>query len=269
MTTPPFLRVWISVLASGVPGFLAAAAGPVTLSPVAVVGTDLQTFSPTAPLESMINRSGVEIPFTSGVTEFDTYFANPARVFAQSGDGGTNNWQSTFSFSPPLTGTVDFDLGARYRVNKVALWNRSLKEVTFRILDDLSTPGQAGGTFTLIDRQNFPFSYAADVLPFSAPLEGRYLRMEILSTHLVPGTSFTYAIVGEVVASATPIAVSPPSLAIETFVSGDVRITFTGTLTSSGNPQGPYNPVAGNPQGSYTLPAAALGANQYFRAETQ
>ena len=60
-----------------------------------------------------------------------------------------------------------------------------------------------------------------------------------------------------------------PFLAIETFVSGDVRITFTGTLTSSGNPQGPYNPVAGNPQGSYTLPAAALGANQYFRAETQ
>ena len=54
----------------------------------------------------------MEIPFTSGVTEFDTYFANPARVFAQSGDGGTNNWQSTFSFSPPLTGTVDFDLGA-------------------------------------------------------------------------------------------------------------------------------------------------------------
>ena len=50
-------------------------------------------------------------------------------------------------------------------MNKVALWNRSLKEVTFRILDDL-VPRRAGGTFTLIDRQNFPFSYAADVLPF-------------------------------------------------------------------------------------------------------
>lgn len=267
MIPSPSLRAWKSVVASGVLGSLAVA-GPVTLSPVAVVGTDLQTFSPTAPLESMINGSGVETPFTSGVTDFDTYFANPARMFAQSGDGGTNNWQSTFSFSPPLTGTVDFDLGARYRVNKVGIWNRSLKEVTFRVLDDLNTPGQVGGTYTLIDRQSFPFSYAADVLPFSSPLEGRYLRLEIQSTHLVPGTSFTYAIIGEVIASATPIAAPPPSLAIETLSSGDVRITFTGTLTSSGNPQGPFGPVTGNPQGTHTVPAASLGDRQYFRSES-
>jgi hypothetical protein len=166
-----------------------------------------------------------------------------------------------------LTGTVDFDLGARYRVNKVAIWNRSLKDVTFRVLDQLNSPGEIGGSFTLIDRQGFPFSYAADVLPFSAPLEGRYLRMEIQSTHPVPGFTFTYAIVGEVIASASPIPSAPPSLAIDTTAAGDVRITFTGTLTTSVNPQGPYNPVAGNPQGTHTLPKAALSELQYFRSE--
>lgn len=266
MTHPFAARFWILGL---IPGALnpGALAGPVTLSPVAVVGTDLQTFSPTAPLESMINGSGVETPFTSGVTDFDTYFADPARLFAQSGNGGTNNWQSTFSFSPPLTGTVDFDLGARYQVNKVAIWNRSLKDVTFRVLDNLNTPGQIGGSFSLIDRQSFPFSYAADVLPFAAPLEGRYLRMEIQSTHLVPGFTFTYAIVGEVIASAAPIPSAPPSLSIDQTSGGDVRITFTGTLTTSGNPQGPYGPVDGTPQGTYTLPKAALSDLQYFRAE--
>lgn len=268
MTPSPSQSAWISVLASGVLGSLAVA-GPITLSPVAVVGTDLQTFSPTAPLESMINGSGVEIPFVSGVTEFDTYFANPARVFAQSGDGGTNNWQSTVSFDPPLKGTVDFDLGARYRVNKVALWNRSLKEITIKILEELNGPEQVGGSFSLFDRQSFPFSYAAEVLPFTAPLEGRYLRLVIDSTHPIPGFTFTYATVGEIVVSATPLAAAPPSLAIEATSGGDVRVSFTGTLTTSPNPQGPYGPVSGNPQGTYILPKAALSGLQFFRAEIQ
>jgi len=83
----------------------------VMLSPTAVVATDLGTASESTPLINMINQSGIETPFVSGSTLFDTYFANPGQTFATSGDGGTNNWQSEVSFTLPLKGYVDFDLG--------------------------------------------------------------------------------------------------------------------------------------------------------------
>jgi hypothetical protein len=44
----------------------ATTSGQILLSPVAVVGTDLGTFSPEAPVEHMIDQSGVQTPFVSG-----------------------------------------------------------------------------------------------------------------------------------------------------------------------------------------------------------
>src|SRR5580765_2861388 len=78
--------------------------GRVVLSPVAVVGTDLGSYAPETALVHMIDQSGVQTPFVSGSTDFDTYFAAPAKTWAT--NFGTNNWQSNFSFNLPLTGYV-------------------------------------------------------------------------------------------------------------------------------------------------------------------
>ncbi len=247
-----------------------ATLGQFVLSPVAVIGTDLGTFSPTAPLESMINQSGIDAPFVSGTTDFDTYFATPGQPFGSPGDGGTNNWQSDFSFDLPLMGYVDFDLGASYSLDKMAVWNRSISNVTVRISDDTNSLAteQIAGSFKLSDHLNYPYSYEVDVVPFGASYVGRYVRLQINSTYQYsPSDSFAYAIIGEVVFSALPATTEPPTVSIGRGPNGEVHVTFTGTLQSSTNVVETFEDVPGNSSGDDIIPKADLSTMQYFRAK--
>lgn len=64
------------------------ARGQFVLSPVAV-STTIPSFNDTVSPTNLINQSGITTPFTSGVTVFDTYFANTnPPPFATSGNGG-------------------------------------------------------------------------------------------------------------------------------------------------------------------------------------
>lgn len=247
------------------------AAGQVALSPVAVVGTDLGSASPLAPLENMINQSGLAKQFDSGLTPFNEYFANPGQTFASNGDQGTNNWQSAVSFSLPLKGYVDFDLGQVYRIDKVAIWNQSIKDLTVKVLKDLSGPEQVAGSFKLINHLSFVFSYAVDVLGLSQAYEGRYVRLSIDSVHTFsPTDTFGYATIGEVVASAAPVSTTgdPPPISAILMANGDVKLTFVGTLQSRSAIEAGFVDVAGNPQGSHTIPRSALSSQQFFRAKS-
>jgi hypothetical protein len=241
--------------------------GQVILSPVAVTNATVTTYDNTVSLTNLINQSGITTPFTSGVTSFESYFANPGQVFATSGNGGTNNWQSELAPDFGSQGYIDFDLGAVYQIYKLALWNRSLSNITIKVLADLNGPEQTAGDFTLINRQSFTFSYAADVLPFPSPLEGRYLRLVINSIYPIPGFNFGYAALGEVVASVAPIEPARPVLSLVRAPTGDVIITFTGSLESSASVLGPFDTVSNNPPSPYTLLKTNLPPQQFFRAK--
>ncbi len=243
------------------------AASPVMLSPIAVIGTDLGTFSTTADVGKMIDQSGVEVPFVSSVTLFDTYFAKPEKAFAQSGDGGVHNWQSSLMFDLEPHGYVDFDLGASYTIAKLGIWNRSVKNLKITVRETLDGPQQAGGSFTLINRLNFPFSYAADVLTLSQPLRGRYVRLVVDTVYpIAQGVSFGYAIIGEVIASVTgaqpPVI---PTVGIAADPTGNLTVTFTGALLTATTPDGPFTPVPGNPRDRYEIPKNLLATQQFFR----
>src|SRR5688500_15321460 len=111
----------VMVLAAGVlwAGDLRAAS---MVSPTAVLGTSLGENSPAdAPLVNMINQSGLDKPFTSGVTDFDAYLTTGDPPFAQA--HFSNNWQSELSFTVPVTGHVDFDFGAVQPIDRLAIWN--------------------------------------------------------------------------------------------------------------------------------------------------
>lgn len=258
-------RTWFVILLFvGIKANLALS--QVVLSPAAVIGTNVTTFNETVSVTNMINQSGIETPFVSGVTVFDTYFANPGQMFATSGNGGTNNWSSDTAFDPGYQGYLDFDLGAVYQINKLAIWNRSLSNITVQVLTDLAGPGQVAGNFTLINRQSFTFSYAVDVLPLTATFEGRYVRLVINSIYLSQGFRFGYAVVGEVVVSASPVSSATPTLNVAHSPNGDVTVTFTGTLEASATMGGTFTNVPGNPSSPYTLPKASLLPQQYFRA---
>src|SRR6185436_12877547 len=89
-------------------------AGPI-ISPVSAVvnsgGTD-----PSTSIVNTLNRNGLSVGFTSGVTDFDTYLAgNPTHTF-----GFTNaEW---FSSSGTTTASVTYDLGSILLIDRLALW---------------------------------------------------------------------------------------------------------------------------------------------------
>jgi hypothetical protein len=243
------------------------APGQVILSPVGVTESGLGTFSPqTAGLTNIINGSGLEnVPFVSGVTGFDAYFT-PNDKYSRNADG--TKWQSVLSFDVPLVGHIDFDLGASYQVNKIAVWNVSVKDVTVVISDtlvglDTATPA---GTFTLTQNTG-SVSLQADILNLGTGLIGRYVRFAIASEYKFGSNdTWYYATLGEVAMSAIPAATSGPPLSVALQANGDVKVTFTGTLQAKANVQDTFQNVSGNPQSTYTIPKASLGPRQFFRS---
>ncbi|MCW5552317.1 MAG: hypothetical protein KIS67_09110 [Verrucomicrobiae bacterium] len=236
----------------------------VALSPVAIAGSDLEAYAASTPFTNMINHSGVTVPFVSGATNFDAYFADPVSAYANA--NYVNNWQSEVSFDLPLTGYVDFDLGAMYSLNKMAIWNVTVENVTVTVFEELNRPGQVTGNFTLPNHWYNPFSYSVSILDFGGVYPGRYVRLTINSAYKYSASdNFTYAIIGEVVMSASPL-VQLPSLTITRDQNGGVVVTFTGTLQSAASLNGDFVDVPGNPQGTYTIPKASLGAAEFFRA---
>ena len=177
----------------------------VLLSPTAVLGTDLGEFSPQNAVGNMINQSGLDKPFVSGVTDFDTYFTTGDPPFAQA--NFVNNWQSEVSFTLPVTGIVDFDFGAVHSIDRLAIWNISLKDIKIHVSDTSINSLQEVASFALPNHLHFPFSYVHDLLNLGAARDVRFMRIEIDSVHLFdPSDTFAYAIVGEVVASAVQAA---------------------------------------------------------------
>ena len=57
------------------------------LSPVGVSEAGLGTFSTDfGALTNIINQSGIKVPFVSGSTDFDAYFAPPNSKFSKNAD---------------------------------------------------------------------------------------------------------------------------------------------------------------------------------------
>jgi hypothetical protein len=153
----------------------------------------------------MIDQSGLDKPFTSGVTDFDDYFNSPPTAFAQAAAG--NNWQSQTFFTLPVTGFVDFDFGAVYSIDRLAVWNISMKDIRILASGTSIDTLQEVASFALPNHLNFPFSYRHDLLSLGSAQDVRFVRIQIDSVHLFsPSQTFGFAIVGEVAASAVPVS---------------------------------------------------------------
>ena len=244
------------------------ALGQFMLSPLALKETGLGTFSSDATaLTNLINQSGLTVPFVTGSTDFDSYFAPPNSNFSRNADG--TKWQSDFS-NVPFGGTVDFDLGNTYLVSKVAIWNISVKSLTVMISADPTGPWLDAGKFSLSDQQTF-VSLRATVLDLGAEHAGRYVRLSIESEYpALPTVTFGYVTIGEVVVRAAPAETSSliPTVTIVRESNGDITIKFTGTLQFKGDINGTFVDVPGQPAGTYSIPKAAQVqvSEQFFRA---
>lgn len=245
-------------------GFTNAVLGQFMLSPISVTESGLGTFSPQLTgLTNMINQSGLDVPFISGSTDFDAYFAPPNANFTRNADG--TKWQSDLTFNLPLEGTLDFDLGGSYQVSKVGIWNISVKSLSVLVSQDPNGPWIDAGRFALLDAQT-SLSLRATVLDLGAGHRGRHVRLAIESEYpAVPNVTYGYATLGEVVVRATPDAA--PTLEIGRESNGDITVRFTGVLQSAPDLNAPFIDVPGNPSGTLVIPAGSVAAGQFYRAK--
>lgn len=156
-----------------------SAAGGVILSPTGVTQNTLGTFSSISPNSIDFTHDGSGLPaFTSGVTDFGTYVAtSPTHdVFANG-----NAWASADGV---LSGVIDYDLGALYEIDGVALWNQ----------DEAASQGI--DSFDIFTSDNSLFVGAVNVGSFNAsdasrlvqtfalaPSVGEFVRLQIHSNH--------------------------------------------------------------------------------------
>ena len=149
-------------------------------APVGVTANDFGEFSSSFPITDLINQSGLSAPYTSGVTNFETYNATHD-------DDASFDWVSDNPVSLP--GNIDFDLGAEFMIDKLALWNdaqidpedRGINEFTVFTDDNsaFSSPTNVG-SFSAIGFETG--SSAKQVFDLTDSL-GRYLRLRITSNH--------------------------------------------------------------------------------------
>lgn len=153
-----------------------------------------------ASLVNLINQSGLSIPYTSGVTDFDTYLAGNPNHTSLPG----NDW---VSLGTPI-GKIDFDLGSVLVVDRIAVWNFSggstfsTENITIFASQQSDFSGAVNlGTFLL----NLPPSNSsqAQVINFGST-NAQFIRFQILGNY---GASTSTAL-GEVAFSTSPTAPS-------------------------------------------------------------
>ena len=158
---------------------LAADAGLV-LAPSSVVANNMGN---TSQLDRAYNQAHLSHTYTSGTTDFDTYIAQGV---THDSVPGSSRWRSS---NNTTTGNIDFDLGARYRIEQLVMWDGG-----FLNLEDVNSL-----TLLISDVSNFSSSTTLGTINLGNPgvlvldtarthqlfdltdASGRYVRFQINS----------------------------------------------------------------------------------------
>ena len=160
-------------------GLIAASIGAISLpaeagtirSPISATATS--EFSSVYSINNTINQSGLNLPFVSGVTDFDSYLAqNPTHSFVAAG----LEW---FTQNGVKSATLDYDLGSVFNVDRLALWNEETSGIgVFNVLtstDGVSYVLRAAG---LLPPDNPLANYGATVFGLQTAA-ARFVRLEV------------------------------------------------------------------------------------------
>ncbi|VAV88636.1 hypothetical protein MNBD_ALPHA04-1658 [hydrothermal vent metagenome] len=153
-------------------------------------------------IDDTFNQAGLNLGYTSGVTDFDSYIASdPIHTLVFAG----NEW---FSNNPSTSAQVTYDLGSAMGIDRLALWNEesagigtldllsSLDGITFSSLGTF-VPTPAGA---VVD-------YSAQVFGFSAT-NARYVRFAMSDCPAGAG-AFNSCAIGEVAFRSAAIGAIP------------------------------------------------------------
>lgn len=171
------------------------------------VGVTENTFgewSPQHVMANAIDQSGLSVGYISGVTDWDGYFGTlPSHEYSAVG----HEWWG--SSDAGLTGSVTFDLGGVYTLDKIALWNEEYLGIS---QFDVSTSIN-GTLFSLVGDDLSPtnnvqsLDYRADIFSLSESL-AQFVKLDILSTG---DNGYNTVSMGEIAFSTDTAPVPEPS----------------------------------------------------------
>lgn len=163
--------------------FIGTANASSVLSAQSVIENDFGVFVTGSTDESnMINGLGLVSGYTSGVTNWEAYFAGGGSLHQTA---WTTEWfgEDRLSNQAAFTGDVTFDLGSVHSLSGLALWNEDSYGI--KQLDVYSSVD--GSSWALVKDDYNPSNntysnvgnnYGADLLNWSA-LDARYIRLSI------------------------------------------------------------------------------------------
>jgi len=177
------------------------------LSPTAIIQNTLGDRDGFVDSGNIINGSGLATGFTSGVTDFDTYLSgSPSHTLV----AVDNEW---FASNAVTSGFLDFDLGADYTLDRVAIWNEDAAGVSrleiLTSLDSSFAVSTSHGFFSLTNNTR-DVDYLADVLGLGGPVSARYVRFSILGAYSDEQGAANQASLGEVAFSVVTTDVPEP-----------------------------------------------------------
>ena len=175
-------------------------AGPIISATSAVINSGGPGFGS---ITDTHDQSGLEVGYTSGVDDFDTYISGDplhSLIFAR------NEWSSNRGLT---SASVTYDLGSLNTIDAVALWNEDLAGIT---LLDLFGSEDGVDFFALalglspIDNNSFG-SYGAEVFSFAAA-DLQFVRFD-MSECPQSQIGFIGCAIGEVAFRSADTAASP------------------------------------------------------------
>ncbi len=208
----------IIAAACAVVASLSAANAGVIIAPTSATA-NVPTRAGDSSLEATINQSGLSAGYTSGVTDFDTYFAgNPTH----NGAFAVNDWGSEQG-TPQAE--ITYDLGGLYNLESFALWNRGLPDQGINSFELIFSETTDFAISTTVSGLNGGVAGAnnaalADVFSFSV-VSAAFVKLNILSTY----NTFDLITFGEV-AFESFVSEVPLPAALPLFLAGLAGLGF-------------------------------------------
>jgi hypothetical protein len=130
------------------------------------------------PLAHAFDQTGLSANYVSGVTDFDVFVASATHTSAPGADWVSNS----------MTGSVTFDLGGVFAIDRVAVWNfgSGIGTPSYAIqgIELLSSIDglifTSVGNFTLANPNGAPSTLAQILF---APTSAGFVRMNVVSTY--------------------------------------------------------------------------------------